>query len=105
MKATIITLLFFFDYYYYIILNFSWHVAALVRSFDFDRSISFVRFRSLYPGDNVLLPHFSRRVLYSWLQAWPNYILFTWVKLQVTCLKTTWVRVKLLAEKSYSSKK
>ena len=44
---------------YYLILNSSWHVTAFV--------CSFVRFRSLRPGGNVLLPHFSRRVLYRWL--------------------------------------
>ena len=37
------------------------------RSFDFVRPIFFVRFRSLRSGGNVLLPHFSRRVLYKWL--------------------------------------
>ena len=37
------------------------------RSFDFVRLISIVPFRSSRPGGNVLLPHFSRHVLYRWL--------------------------------------
>ena len=52
-----------------LILNLSWHVTAFVRLFVRSFVRSFVCSILLVTGDNVLLPHFLRRVLYRWLHS------------------------------------